>query len=144
MKKWKKYNYDKNKWWKYIRMKRITGNYAPPIYRWLFWIWTPDKYEYQKLLYKQGQRTFIYCPHCDLELISSKSRVPTDVPLLTEYYKCNHCYHLSEWDFDTPTPTLIKDYGNTEDSYKKLEDIGYFDTDEFSEYAKALMEELDY
>ena len=142
MKKWQKYAYGKQQWWKYFKMKRISGRYAPPLYRWLFWVWAPDTYEYLKLKYKEGQRTFIYCPHCNLELISAEAHIPTDVPLMYEYFKCPNCYHLSEWDFDAPCIQFIKDYGNKQESYKKLEDIGYFDTDEFSEFTKALMEEL--
>ena len=100
MKKWKKYNYGHIKWWKYLKMKRISSESSMPVYRWLKWIWIPDKYEYQALKYKEGQRTFIYCPYCNMELISSNSHIPTDVPLDLEYFQCKNCLHLTEWDFE--------------------------------------------
>ena len=129
MKKWSKYKFGKVKWWKYIRMKRITLESSPPIYRWLFWIWSPNKEEYQKILAKQGQRTFIYCPHCNEELISQKkAHLEHDLKKdPSEYYYCRNCYTLSQWNFDTPAILLEKTYeGTDEHKYKKLKELGYY------------------
>ncbi len=66
-----------------------------------------NKEKYEKTLYKKTkQSTFIYCPKCDNELISSNSFVKdTDYV----YYKCSNCRYESKWDFDFPCPILIKE-----------------------------------
>ena len=129
MKKWCKYKYGKNKWWKYLRMKRITLKSSPPLYRWLFWIWQPNKDEYQKLKYKEGQRTFIYCPHCNEELISQeKAFIKHDLSIdPSEYFYCQNCYTLSQWNFDAPCPMLEKTYDfHDVHKFRKLEELGYY------------------
>ena len=56
--------------------------------------------------YKKSQKTFVYCPKCNNELISSQSFV-SDGEFVT--YKCKGCGEVSNWDFDTfPIPVLIK------------------------------------
>ena len=93
----------KRDWYKYLRPKRICKE--EPIYKWLFFVIRLNKEEYQEKLYKKtGQSTFIYCPKCNNELISSNSFVKdTDYV----YYKCSNCGYESKWDFDFLTPILI-------------------------------------
>lgn len=56
--------------------------------------------------YKKSQKTFVYCPKCNNELISSQSFV-SDGEFVT--YKCKGCGLISHWDFDTyPVPVLLK------------------------------------
>ena len=33
---------NKRIWHKYLTPKRLTLKCNPPIYRWLFWVWSPD------------------------------------------------------------------------------------------------------
>ena len=94
------------------------------------------------MLYKQGQKTFIYCPKCNMELISSESRIEGTVPMPSEHYRCTNCYTLTEWDFDSPTPILVEDFGNSDKSYNRMRDIGYYDTDDYKEYLKCLYDEM--
>lgn len=60
------------------------------------------KYEHVR---KRRQTTFCYCPVCNLELIGSKS-LKSDKDKVT--FKCKKCTALSVWDFDTPSPVLLK------------------------------------
>lgn len=59
----------------------------------------------EEMRYLYGQTTFVYCPKCGCELISSDSFV-FDEELVT--YKCVKCGVISEWDFDSPAPILIQ------------------------------------
>lgn len=104
----KKYG-SKHRWYKYIIPKQLTK--VEPVYRWLFWIIKLNKEEYQKELLKRGQHTFIYCPKCNTELISSNSIVK-DTDFV--YCKCQFCNTKSKWDFDAPCPILV-DYDKKED-----------------------------
>lgn len=54
---------------------------------------------------KDKQTTFCYCPNCKTELISSNSFI-SDEEVVT--YKCVKCGVISEWDFDAPSPILLK------------------------------------
>lgn len=54
---------------------------------------------------RKKQRTFVYCPHCNNELISSNSFVE-DTDFV--YFKCKKCGTESKWDFDTPVPLLVE------------------------------------
>ena len=56
-------------------------------------------------LHRRGQKTFIYCPRCGTELISTDCFVK-DIDLV--YYKCKCCGLETGWDFDAPVPILIK------------------------------------
>lgn len=94
---------DKKNWYKYILPKQLTK--SEPIFRWLFWVYRLDKPEYQEKLLKQGQRTFVYCPHCETELISSNSFV-ADTDYV--YYKCANCKTETKWDFDFLCPILVE------------------------------------
>lgn len=102
-------------WYKYIIPKRLTD--VKPIYKWLFWVIELNKEEYQKHQYRKGQRTFIYCPHCDCEMISNNSFVK-DTDFV--YYKCKNCETESKWDFDCPAPYLFeyKEVGKDWERYK--------------------------
>lgn len=92
-----------NRWYRYIIPKQLTKTL--PLYRWLFWNISLDKAEYREVLHKKGQNTFVYCPHCDNELISSNSFVEdTDYV----YYKCSACNTESKWDFDFICPILCE------------------------------------
>lgn len=99
-----KYKY--NSWYYYLLPRRITLLSSPPIYKWLFWVIRLNKQEYEKILHKKGQNTFIYCPRCDLELISSHSHLYSKNGL--EIFKCRQCYIKSNWDFTTPVPILVE------------------------------------
>lgn len=102
-----KTKYKHSQWYYYLKPKRITLKSNQPIYKWLFWIFIPNKKEYQKIQYKQGQRTFIYCPKCDFELISSNSHKYMRKDGI-EVFKCKKCGYESEWDFDFICPILLK------------------------------------
>jgi len=59
------------------------------------------------------QRTFIYCPTCQNELISgrefsSERLIAMDKDRLLEWFKCNVCKTITKWDFDAPTPILVE------------------------------------
>lgn len=54
---------------------------------------------------KEKQLTFCYCPDCKTELISSGSFV-SDEEVVT--YKCTNCGAISKWDFDAPSPILLR------------------------------------
>ena len=101
-----KAKYRHSQWYYYLKPKRLTLSSNPAIYKWLFWTIALNKEEYQKLRLRQGQRTFIYCPKCDNELISSNSFVK-DTDFV--YYKCINCGAKSKWDFDFLTPILVED-----------------------------------
>ena len=53
------------------------------------------------------QKTFIYCPICRTELISTNSYIGSDENNL-EHFKCSVCRAHTEWSFDEPCPVLIK------------------------------------
>ena len=55
------------------------------------------------------QRTFIYCPKCNNELIKNGNLIK-DTDFV--YFKCSKCGNESKWDFDTPCPILIKESDN--------------------------------
>lgn len=55
---------------------------------------------------KDKQRTHVYCPQCNNELIKNGTLLKdTDYV----YFKCSKCGIESKWDFDLPCPVLIKD-----------------------------------
>ena len=51
------------------------------------------------------QRTFCWCPICKEDLCSNNSFIE-DTDLVR--YECSNCGCLSSWDFDAPSPILIK------------------------------------
>ena len=107
-------------WYKYFIPKLISDKGELPIYKWLFWNIKLNKQEQQDMLLKQGQHTFIYCPYCDNELISSDSFVKdTDYV----YYKCSKCGAETKWDFDFLCPILVeyndKSLGGNKDEDKE-------------------------
>jgi RNase P subunit RPR2 len=54
----------------------------------------------------KGQSTFLFCNHCDTELISSNSFV-SDKELVS--YKCVGCGTKTKWNFDiAPVPIRIE------------------------------------
>lgn len=58
---------------------------------------------------KTKQTCWVYCPFCDLELVSSNSLV-LDKELVT--YKCERCGAVSTWDFDSfPVPVITMKRG---------------------------------
>jgi len=61
-------------------------------------------YKYKKE--KQKQRTYVYCPKCDNELIKNGNLIK-DTDFV--YFKCSKCGYESKWDFDTPCPILIEE-----------------------------------
>lgn len=114
---------DKRNWYKYLLPKQLTK--TEPIFRWLFWVYKLDRKEYQEKLHKEGQNTFVYCPKCNTELISSNSFVE-DTDFV--YYKCANCSTMTKWDFDFLCPILVEykpvgtdlwlKYQNTEEDTK--------------------------
>ena len=62
------------------------------------------KQKFQEKQLKKGQRTFIYCPNCDNELIGSNSFIK-DADYV--YYKCDKCGTESKWNFDFICPILL-------------------------------------
>lgn len=97
--------YRHSQWYYYLIPKRMTLKCNPPIYRWLCFLFCLNKEEYEKLLHLKGQKTFVYCPECGNELISSDSYIDDKDGLVS--YKCKRCYLQSEWDFTTPVPILV-------------------------------------
>lgn len=55
-----------------------------------------------------NQRTFVWCPVCNQDLVSSNS-ISEDTDYV--YYQCSNCNTKSKWNFDCICPILI--------SYKK-------------------------
>lgn len=53
---------------------------------------------------KNKQRTFVYCPKCNNELVKNGYLIK-DIDFV--YYKCSKCGYESKWDFDLPCPILI-------------------------------------
>ena len=113
----KLYEYDA--WYRYLTPKRLTLRTNPVvIFRWLWFKYQLSRKQYEKYLFKKfNQVTYVYCPHCGLELISSKSEC-RDEGLV--YFKCANCGMRSKWDFDMPTPLLLEaariggiDYGTS-------------------------------
>lgn len=101
-----------NKWYKYLKPKRISYDY--PIYQWLCFECRLDKEEYQKKVVSKGKRySFIYCPKCDADLIENNS-FTEDTDYV--YYRCTNCGTESIWDFDVPCPILVST------NYKEGED----------------------
>lgn len=109
-----KAKYKGDEWYHYIFPKRLTLLCNPPIFKWLCFVYSYTKEEWEEKLHKKGQNTFIYCPWCGVELISTGSFVK-DTDLI--YYKCKCCDLETAWLFDAPAPILIKkgssDYENT-------------------------------
>lgn len=91
------------KWYQDLIPKRMTpkNSNRPTIIGWLGHIFYFTKKEYD------DQKTFIYCPVCHLELISTNSFVKENSDGLCEF-RCSECGEESLWDFDTPVPILIK------------------------------------
>ena len=115
--------YFHKRWYYYFKPKKITTFGFPKVYQWLFWIFIFEKkdWEYYRLK-TQGQRTFVYCPICNEDLISSKSWIHNKsesykkvcssiyegIDDRYEIYKCVKCNCYSVWDFDLPVPQLIQ------------------------------------
>ena len=60
----------------------------------------------------KGQKTFIYCPRCQNELISgmgysSEHLHGMNKERILEWFKCR-CGTITKWDFDAPTPILVE------------------------------------
>lgn len=58
--------------------------------------------EYKKL----KNRTAIFCPFCDNNLIHSNSHFAT-MTCGWEHFTCRNCDRWSAWDFDAPAPLLM-------------------------------------
>lgn len=111
----KLHNYTKY-WYKYIKPKKTDNSSS--VYRWLFWDISLNREEYQNLLHKNGQNTFVYCSECDNELISSNSFVKdTDYV----YYKCSKCGTETKWDFDFLCPILVEYKTVNDTEWKKYQ-----------------------
>lgn len=94
------YNY--KKWYKQLKPRFINPKMKgrPRIIGWLGFIFYNEKH------LKEEQTTYVYCPRCHTELISTNSYYGQDEKGL-EHFKCTICKTHSIWDFDTPTPVLI-------------------------------------
>ncbi len=60
---------------------------------------------YKLLGINPPQGTFCYCPVCNNELVGTKSFLKDDGLV---WYKCSRCGSRSVWDFDFPSPLLLK------------------------------------
>lgn len=60
----------------------------------------------EEMMYLYNQTTFVYCPKCECELISSDISLVEDLELV--HFDCKNCDTKSVWDFDAPSPILIK------------------------------------
>lgn len=117
-------------WYHYIIPKQITLFSPKPIFRWLFWVYDMDKQQYRDYLRKHNkQHTFIYCPKCDMELISSNAVIEHDLKKDPyEYFVCKSCGTLSKWNFDLPCPILLQSYNCIDvHKFRILEKLGYYD-----------------
>lgn len=71
----------------------------------IFWAFVIVKIEDKKYSnYKKQQRTHVYCPKCNNELVKNGNLI-RDTDFV--YFKCSKCGHESKWDFDAPCPILI-------------------------------------
>lgn len=57
---------------------------------------------------KPKQSTWVYCPGCKKDLVSSKNALLSDTDRVRYY--CLDCYTVSEWDFDFPAPLHLDSY----------------------------------
>jgi len=56
---------------------------------------------------KSKQKTFIWCPACNNEFVSSNSFVSDEEGIVT--YKCSRCGNMEKYDFDHfPIPVSLK------------------------------------
>lgn len=97
--------YNNKPWYKQLKPKFLNPKMVnrPRIIGWLGFIF----YHGKKL--KEDQTTYVYCPKCHVELISTNSYYGRDTTGLDlEHFKCNNCGTDSIWDFDLPTPILIE------------------------------------
>lgn len=94
--------YNNKPWYKNLKPKRMNPKMEnrPRYYSWLGFIF----YNSKKLT--EEQTTYIYCPTCHTELISTNSYIGQTEKGL-EQFNCNNCRTKSLWDFDLPTPVLI-------------------------------------
>lgn len=59
----------------------------------------------QEYFKKRNQKTFIYCPKCNTEMISSGNALEDKKGIIK--YKCSKCGNISFWDFaHFPVPYL--------------------------------------
>ena len=95
---------DLGHWYKFILPKDLR--LIEPKIKWLFWDIEFTPTEQRDYIHdKTGQSTFVYCPNCNNELVSSNSFVKdTDYV----YYKCDRCGTDSKWDFDFMCPILVE------------------------------------
>ncbi len=102
--------YPTDAWYYYLIPRRLTLRTNPKVlFKWLWFIFEPSKEQYERWLMKKfDQYTFVYCPHCGLELISSHSEMNKDEYDFYVYYNCANCHMLSKWDFSAPAPMLIE------------------------------------
>ena len=94
--------YNNKKWYQDLKPKRLTPTLSkrPVIIGWLSHI-----FYFEKPI--KDQTTFIYCPDCRLELISTNSFVEEYSDHICKF-KCNNCGRESIWDFNPPTPILLE------------------------------------
>lgn len=113
--------YNDKPWYKNLKPKRMNPKMKnrPRYYSWLGFIF----YNSKKLT--EEQTTYIYCPTCHTELISTGSYIGIDDRKL-EHFTCNVCGTHSVWDFDMPTPILIESTNSPE--YRDRWKIPTYDT----------------
>ena len=57
---------------------------------------------------RKRQRTFIYCPSCNFELVAGGEWLGQEVTTMYEAYRCARCDTTSVWDFDLfPVPVRV-------------------------------------
>ena len=60
----------------------------------------------KEMEYLYNQTTFVYCPTCGCELISSEISLVEDTDLV--HFDCKNCDTQSTWDFNSPSPILLR------------------------------------
>lgn len=63
------------------------------------------KFTLAKFICFKKQKTFVYCPKCNNELVRNGNLIK-DTDFV--YYRCSKCGHESKWDFDAPCPILVE------------------------------------
>lgn len=75
---------------------------------------------------KNGQKTFIYCPRCNAEMISNGNFIEDKEGIVE--YECSKCGCVSFWDFSFLPPYLITQILNLKED--NMEEVIELDSDD--------------